>query len=435
MGRESFGGRNASSMPKPLYDIGEIPPLGHVPEFMHAWTIRRERHGTPSKAMQDEVIPIWEIGAQDVLVLVMAAGINYNGVWAAAGKPASVFDIHRHSLHIAGSDAAGIVWATGSAVRHWKVGDEVVLHCNRVDGEDEECNGGDPMLSPSQRIWGYETPDGSFAQFTRVHQSQVLPRPQHLSWAQSACYMLTLATSYRMLLGHHPHTLHAGQNVLVWGASGGIGVFAIQLCKLMGANAIAVVSNASRGEFVQRLGAKAAIDRSAFNCWGPLPDTDSVEFASWLQEAKRFGKAIWQGTGAGVNVDIVVEHPGQMTFPVSCFVAKRGGMIVFCGGTTGYNLSFDARYAWMHQKRIQGSHFAHMKQAAEANRLIIDGRIDPCLADTFAWNDLPLAHERMQRNEHSPGNMAVLVGARAADQGCKIGAGAITRNSPTRESE
>lgn len=182
----------------------------------------------------------------------------------------------------------------------------------------------------------------------------------------------------------------------------------------MGANAIAVVSSANRASFVMSLGAKAAIDRSAFHCWGQLPEMDSAEFVRWLSETKRFGKAIWEGIGARLNVDIVVEHPGQMTFPVSCFVAKRGGMIVFCGATTGYNLSFDARYAWMHQKRIQGSHFAHMKQAAEANRLVINGQIDPCLADTFAWEELPLAHERMSRNEHSPGNMAVLIGARTA---------------------
>jgi len=396
---------------KPLYEIGELPPLGYVPKLMHAWTIRRERHGTPSTAMQAEVIPTWEIGPQEVLILVMAAGINYNGIWAAAGKPGSVLDIHRHSLHVAGSDAAGVVWATGSAVRRWKVGDEVVVHCNRVDGEDEECNGGDPMLSPSQRIWGYETPDGSFAQFARIHQSQLLPRPRHLSWAQSSCYLLTLATAYRMLLGHPPHTLRAGQNVLVWGASGGIGVFSIQLCKLMGANAIAIVSTESRKEYVMRLGAKLSINRSEFHCWGQLPNAESAELAQWTQEARRFGRAIWEATGNGTNVDIVVEHPGRVTFPVSCFVAKRGGMIVFCGATSGYNLTFDARHAWMHQKRIQGSHFAHMKQAAEANRLVISGRIDPCLSHTFSWPELPLAHEVMHRNQHAPGNMAVLVGA------------------------
>ena len=112
----------------------------------------------------------------------MAAGVNYNGVWAGLGIPISPFDVHKAPYHIAGSDAAGIVWAVGDKVRRWKVGDEVVIHCNQDDGDDEHCNGGDPMYSPSQRIWGYETPNGSFAQFTNVQSQQLMARPQHLTW-------------------------------------------------------------------------------------------------------------------------------------------------------------------------------------------------------------------------------------------------------------
>ena len=144
---------------------------------------------------------------------------------------------------MAGSDAAGVVWAVGSKVKRWKPGDEVVVHCNQDDGDDEECNGGDPMNSPSQRIWGYETADGSFAQFTRVQSRQVMHRPRHLSWEESACYTLTLATAYRMLFGHRPHILRPGHNVLVWGASGGLGSMAIQLIATAGANPIGIISD------------------------------------------------------------------------------------------------------------------------------------------------------------------------------------------------
>ena len=227
---------------KDLYEIGEIPPLGHVPKNMYAWAIRKERHGEPDKAMQIEVLPTWPLDSHDVLVLVMAAGVNYNGVWASLGKPISTLDGHKNPYHIAGSDASGIVWAVGSKVKRWKVGDEVVIHCNQDDGDDEECNGGDPMFSPSQRIWGYETPDGSFAQFCRVQDRQLLERPRHLTWEESACYTLVLATAYRMLFGHRPHVLRPGHNVLVWGASGGLGSMAVQLCATSGANAIGVVS-------------------------------------------------------------------------------------------------------------------------------------------------------------------------------------------------
>ena len=157
--------------------------------------------------MQIEVVPTWTLDSHDVLVLVMAAGVNYNGVWAALGEPISPIDGHKNPYHIAGSDASGIVWAVGSKVKRWKVGDEVVVHCNQDDGDDEECNGGDPMFSASQRIWGYETPDGSFAQFCRVQDRQLMARPKHLTWEESASYTLTLATAYRMLFGHEPHRL------------------------------------------------------------------------------------------------------------------------------------------------------------------------------------------------------------------------------------
>ncbi len=401
----------AEGVTQDLYDIGEIPPLGHVPKNMHAWAIRQDRHGPPEEAMQLEVVPTWELDSHDVLVLVMAAGVNYNGVWAALGTPISPLDGHNNPFHIAGSDASGIVWAVGSKVNNWKVGDEVVVHCNQDEGDDEECNGGDPMLSSTQRIWGYETPDGSFGQFTRVQAQQLMPRPQHLSWEESACYTLTLATAWRMLFGHRPHILRPGHNVLVWGASGGLGSMAVQICATAGANAIGVISDDDKRDFVLSLGAKGIINRKKFDCWGELAEVNSKDYGAWFKEARKFGAAIWDITGKGNNVDFVFEHPGEATFPVSTFVVKRGGMVVFCAGTTGYKITMDARYVWMHQKRIQGSHFAHLKQAAQANRLVIERRIDPCMSEVFPWAQIPKAHTRMWQNKHAPGNMSVLVNA------------------------
>ncbi|MCP5371032.1 MAG: crotonyl-CoA carboxylase/reductase [Hyphomicrobiales bacterium] len=398
---------------KDLYEIGEIPPLGHVPKEMYAWAIRRERHGPPEEAMQCEVVKVPEPDSHEVLVMVMSAGVNYNGVWAGLGIPISPFDYHKAEYHIAGSDAAGIVYKVGSKVTRWKVGDEVVVHCNQVSGDDEECNGGDPMLSPSQKIWGYETPDGAFAQFTCVQAQQVMPRPKHLTWEESGCYVLTLATAYRMLFGHRPHILAPGQNVLVWGASGGLGAFAVQLCATVGANAIGIISDESKRDFVMGMGAKGVINRKDFDCWGQLPDVDdAAAYAAYMKSVRPFGKAIWDITGKGNDVDIVFEHPGESTFPVSCFLVKRGGMVVFCAGTTGYNLTFDARFVWMRQKRIQGSHFAHLKQAAEANQLMVERRLDPTMSEVFAWEDIPKAHTKMWKNVHKPGNMAVLVQAK-----------------------
>ena len=377
---------------------------------MHAWVIRKERHGPPEESFQHEVVPTWPIGDDEVLILVMAGGVNYNGVWAGLGQPISVLDVHKNPFHIAGSDASGIVWAVGAKVRRWKVGDEVIVHCNQDDGDDEECNGGDPMFSASQRIWGYETPDGSFAQFCRVQSRQLLKKPAHLSWEEAACYTLTLATAYRMLFGHPPHTLKPGDNVLVWGASGGLGRVRRAAVRGLRRQRHRHHLRRIKRQYVLDLGAKGVINRKDFNCWGQMPKVNTPEYDAWTKEARKFGKAIWDITGKK-DVDIVFEHPGEATFPVSCLVVKRGGMVVFCAGTSGFNLTFDARYVWMRQKRVQGSHFAHLKQASAANQFVLDRHVNPCMSEVFGWEQIPLAHTKMWKNQHAPGNMAVLVNA------------------------
>lgn len=401
---------------KELYEIGEISPPGHVPSKMYAYLIRPERHGPPSQAMKAEVVDVPEIGPDEVLVQVMSAGVNYNGVWASLGQPASPMKFHKHPFHIAGSDAAGVITKLGSAVKSaaypWKVGDEVVVHCGLTCGQCHNCNGGDPMLCRDQKIWGYETPYGSFAQFTKAQVQQLVPKPPNLTWEESGCYMLVLATAWRMLYGHPPHTLQPGMNVLVWGGSGGLGAMAIQICRAAGANAIAVVSSDERGKWCLEYGAKDYINRKNFNCWGQLPPVSNPEaYGAYLKEVRKFGQAIWDITGKGVDPDIVFEHPGEQTFPVSCFVARRGGMVVFCAGTTGFNLTFDASYVWMRQKRIQGSHFATMYQADAANHAVMNGRIRPAMSTVFEWERIPEAHDLMMNNLHPSGNMALMVQA------------------------
>jgi crotonyl-CoA carboxylase/reductase len=177
-----------------------------------------------------------------------------------------------------------------------------------------------------------------------------------------------------------------------------------------GANPIGVISDETKRDYVMQLGAKGVINRKDFACWGQMPTVNSDEYNAWTKEARKFGKAIWDITGKK-DVDIVFEHPGEATFPVSCLVAKRGGMIVFCAGTSGFNITFDARYVWMRQKRVQGSHFAHLKQAAAANQFVLDRRVDPCMSELFPWDKIPAAHALMLANKHAPGNMAVLVNA------------------------
>ena len=391
---------------KRIYDVGEMPPLGEVPREMHAIVIRREREGDPATAMRPERVPVPEPGPGEVLVYVMGAGVNFNGVWAARGKPVSILDVTGDDFHIAGSDASGIVWKVGPGVRRWKVGDEVVIHCNQSCGECPACNGLDPLACPDQKIWGYETNWGSFAQFTKVQAQQLLPRPRHLSWLDAASYGLTYFTAWRMLVDRAK--VQPGENVLVWGGSGGLGIFAVQICKVIGANAIAVVSSEAKARLARSLGARWTIDRREFD-FARRPDETPDQRRHRLEETKRFGKALRELTG-GADVDVVFEHVGRETFPTSVFLAKRFGRIVICGATSGYELDFDVRHLWMRQKQIIGSHFANAWEADRANQLIVDGKIVPWLDAVFPFEETPRAHAEMAANRHM-GKMAIAVGA------------------------
>src|SRR5947208_5236511 len=212
---------------------------GELPKTMAAWVIREEREGEPKDAFQLEEIEVPEPGAFEVIVRVMAAGVNYNNVWAALGQPVGVWRYGDHpefGHHIGGSDASGVVWKVGAGVTRWKPGDEVVIHCNQASYEDPEVHGLDPMAAPSQTIWGYETTWGSFAQFTKVQAQQLLPKPPALTWEEAATYGLVYFTADRMLIDRCQ--LQAGHRVLGWGAAGGLGVFATQRCAIAGAQAV-----------------------------------------------------------------------------------------------------------------------------------------------------------------------------------------------------
>ena len=208
-------------MAKELYDIGEIPPVGEVPAKMHAWLIRAERFGEPKDAFQQEVVDVPAIGDDEVLVYVMAAGVNYNNVWAAQGIPVNVIKVRNklgepEEFHIGGSDASGIVYKVGKDVTNVKVGDEVVIHCGTWDRNCPWVKAGnDPMYSPTFRIWGYETNYGSFAQFTKVQAHQCMPKPKHMTWEAAAAYVLVGATAYRMLHGWGEHAVRKDDVVLV----------------------------------------------------------------------------------------------------------------------------------------------------------------------------------------------------------------------------
>jgi crotonyl-CoA carboxylase/reductase len=403
----------------------EVEP-GELPATMAAWVVREERQGPPTEALRLEQIEVPEPGPFEVIVRVMAAGVNFNGVWASLGLPISVFGYGDHpewGHHIGGSDASGIVWKVGEGVTRWKPGDEVVVNQGQYSYEDMEVHGFEPTVAPSLGAWGYETTWGSFAQFTKVQAQQLLPRPRNLSWAESASYGLAYFTAHRMLVNRC--NLQIGHNVLVWGASGGLGVFAIQLCKAAGANAVGVVSSEEKGELAKQLGAVDYVDRREFGemmrSSDNLVDLDAEN--ERVKASKAFAKRVKSILGDAP--DIVFEHVGQATFPTSVFTVKPFGKVVICGATTGFRLDLDVRYLWMRQKEIVGSHGANAYESMKANELMAQGKVRPVLWRTMGFEGVPEAHQLMFENKHL-GKIAVLVGAASEEEGRNVdGPGAI----------
>lgn len=388
---------------------------GELPTKMAAWVIREDRLGEPKDAMQLEEVDVPEPAAFEVIVRVMAAGVNFNNVWASLGKPISIFRYADHpefGHHIGGSDAAGVVWKVGAGVTRWKVGDEVIVHCNQASYEDVEVHGLDPLAAPSQKIWGYETTWGSFAQFTKVQAQQLLPKPPSLSWEEAASYGLTYFTAYRMLMTRGG--LKAGSKVLIWGAAGGLGVFATQLVKAAGGESVGVVSSDEKGELIKRLGATDYINRNEFQGMMRKGGEEGAEEKERFLVSRAFSKRVAELLGDAP--DIVFEHVGQATFPTSVLTVKPFGKVVICGATSGYNLDFDVRYLWMKQKEIIGSHFANAYECMKANQLIAEGKIQPVLWKTMGWDEVAHAHQLMYENKHS-GKISVLVGATEPGQG------------------
>lgn len=404
--------------------LGELPPLGSVPATMQAQVIRRDRYGDPASAFQPEIVDTPELGDDEVLIAVMAAGINYNNVWAARGYPVDQIATRQKSgesedFHIGGSDASGIVFAVGPAVIGIEIGDHVVVHPGYWDVNDPWIAAGkDQMIAPSARIWGYDTNFGAFGQFCRAQSHQVLPKAPHLSWEEAAAPTLVGTTAYRMLHGWAGNTVQKDDVVLVWGGSGGLGTQASQLVRLAGATPIAVVSEPARGDYAMKHGAAGWINRREFSHWGipPLVD-DAAGQKEWTASARAFGKKIWEIAGSRQDPAIVFEHPGMSTIPTSIFACQPGGMVVICAGTTGYDAVVDLRYHWTRQKRLQGSHGTNDTQARAYNDLVVAGKIDPCLGRVVAFDDLGQAHAAMGRGEEVFGNVCVLIGAAAPGLG------------------
>ena len=392
----------------------------------------------PRRSLHIDDVATPDLAPDEAYVAVMASSINFNTVWTSIFEPLPTFGFldrlgkesvwgKRHALpyHVVGSDAAGVVLRVGSAVRDWKPGDKVTVHCNHVDDQDPSAHD-DSMMAANQRIWGFETNFGGLADLTVVKANQLMPKPSHLTWEESAVNALCNSTSYRMLVGRNGARMKQGDTVLVWGASGGIGGYAVQYVLNGGGTPIGVVSSPEKATLLNELGVEAVIDRKAddYRFWKDATTQDESEW-------RRFGKRVREVSG-GEDPDIVFEHPGRQTMGASIFTCKRGGTVVTCAATSGYMVEFDNRHFWMKLKRLVASHFANYAEAWAANKLISQGRIQPLLSAVHPLTETGAAALKIHRNEHE-GKIGILclaphegLGIDDAEKRARIGEDKIT---------
>ena len=400
-----------------LYPIGIKPPLGSVPKKMYAWTIREERFGEPIKSFQKEIIEVPELKSNEVLVLNVACGINYNGIWAGLGKPKNViksqkkYDGEHRDFFICGCESSGIVYAVGESVKDFKVGDEVVCIGTQFDKNCEVYKKyKDERISPTFRIWGYEGNWGAFAQFSKVLDVQCIKKPENISWEVAGACIATGGTVYDMYYHWKGNELKEGDVVLIWGGSGGLGINAITMAKMAGAIPVAVVSSDERGEFCMKHGAVGYLNRLNYKHWGELIEAtvnDSRKYNAWLKEVTRFRNDFYKVIGQRKDPDIVIEHPGMDTLPTSVFMCAKNGMVVLCGASSGYTGTLDLRYLWMFLKRLQGAHATTRDDVVNYFALLASGKVNPCINHTYGFDDIPYIHQRLYENKFDKGNVAV----------------------------
>ncbi len=366
----------------------------------------------PRKSLHVGEVALPELAPDEAYVAVMASAINFNTVWTSIFEPLPTFGFldrlgkesswgARHALdyHVVGSDASGVVLRTGSMVRNWKPGDKVTVHCNHVDDQDPTAHD-DSMLASNQRIWGFESNFGGLADIALVKANQLMPKPAHLTWEEAAINALCNSTAYRMLVSHNGKPVTQGDRVLVWGASGGLGSYAVQYVLNGGGVPVGVVSSPEKVELLHELGVEAVIDRRAegYKFWA---DEHTQDESEW----RRFGKDI--RALVGEDPDIVFEHPGRQTMGASVFACKRAGTIVTCAATSGYMIEYDNRHLWMKLKTIKGSHFANYREAWDANQLVCEGKILPPLSAVYPLTEVGEAAYQVHRNLHE-GKIGVL---------------------------
>lgn len=328
--------------------------------------VRFHEHGGPGVLRYEEA-PDPEPRAGEAIVRVRACALNHLDLWNRRGIDRIAF----HFPHISGADVAGDV--VSSADNSVPAGRRVMLQpglsCGRcaacLEGLDNECAQYDVLGSHT---------DGGYAELVRVPLQNLIPIPDQIGFIEAAAFPLTFVTAWHMLVTRAK--VRPGEDVLVIGAGSGVGQAAIQIAWLHGARVFATAGSDAKLAKAREIGAYEAINHH----------TDDVP-----AEIRRHTK--------NRGVDVVIEHVGVATWDRSLKCLARGGRLVTCGATTGYDAKIDLRFLFSRQYSIFGSYMGTKAELMRATQFFFADQLRPVIDMTFPLQDAARAQCRLERSE------------------------------------
>lgn len=327
--------------------------------------VRIHAHGGP-EVLRWETVPDPVPQAHEVLVRVRACALNHLDLWNRKGLPRPMVQLPR----ILGSDIAGEVVDAGTLVDDVQPGDAVMVNPGVSCGHCRHCLGGRDNQCPRYHLFGAGR-DGGYAQLVAVPRANIVPKPEHLSFAEAAAVPLVFLTAWHMLVTRAQ--VRPGEDVFVWGASSGVGSAAIQIAKLLGARVIAATRGVKKAAKARELGADAVVDYTAEDV---------------LQAVRAFTD--------GRGVDVVFEHVGQATWAASIKMLARAGRLVTCGNTSGWEAQTDIRYVFAKQLSILGSYMGSKGELLELLPWVAAGRLRPVVHGVFPLAEAAEAHRVLE---------------------------------------
>src|SRR5216684_1411877 len=309
-----------------------------VTKTMRALVLRRHGDLQDLEVVTDYPVPNAVDG--HVVIRVRASSFNYHDVFTMRGMPGIKVPLPV----IVGLDMAGEIVEVGGGVANWKPGDRVLVN----------------PLNKKKGLMG-EMLDGGMAEYCLVSADQLVAMPDGVTFSEAAALPVAYGTAHRMLITHK--TVKAGDRVLVLGASGGVGTGCVILAKLLGAHVIACTSGPEKARRLRELGADEVINYR------------EVDFSKWAIE--KYGKPQRRSFEGGV--DVVINFTGGDTWLPSLRSLKRGGKLLVCGATAGYDPKEDLRYVWSFELQIIGSNSFYDDNLAALMALIQQGKMKPVI--------------------------------------------------------